>query len=242
MTAHSLDPRLSLVFDLYDPCDLGADIGTDHAHLPAALLQRGRCRHMILTDISEGALQNARSEIRRFRLSDRVDFRLGDGLLPLEEKCGMISITGMGGRTIRDILLAGRERLRGAGLVLSAHTDLPLIREAVEQVGYRLEREEPCLSAGRYYLVLRARPGREALSGRVRRLGGPLFFSSSPQLVPYLVRRREVLAAGLRGLLSASCPQEALIAQVQEDILFYDAQIEKLKEAFHDRTGPLPSD
>ena len=47
-----LDARLSLAYDLYDPCELAADIGTDHAHLPAALLQRGRCQHMILTDLS----------------------------------------------------------------------------------------------------------------------------------------------------------------------------------------------
>ena len=231
MASCTLDARLSLVFDLYDPCDLGADIGTDHAHLPAALLQRGRCQHMVLTDISEGALANARSEIARFRLSDRVDFRLGDGLLPLREKCGMVSVTGMGGRTIRDILLAGQDRLQGAGLILSAHTDLPLIREAVEQIGYRLDREEPCFCAGRYYLVLRARPGREVMPERVRRLGGPLFSSASPQLLPYLSRRREVLADGLRGLLSASRPDEALIDRVRGDIAYYDEKIDQLKEA-----------
>ena len=60
-----LDARLSLAYDLYDPCELAADIGTDHAHLPAALLQRGRCQHMILTDLSESALQNARDEMIR---------------------------------------------------------------------------------------------------------------------------------------------------------------------------------
>ena len=45
-------------------------------------------------------------------------------------------------KAIRDILLAGQDRLQGAGLVLSAHTDLPLIREAVEKIGYRLDRED----------------------------------------------------------------------------------------------------
>ena len=131
-----LDARLSLAFDLFDPCDLAADIGTDHAHLPAALLQRGRCQHMILTDISESALSNARREILRFRLSDRVTLRTGDGLSPLQEVCKMISVTGMGGRTIRNILLQGREKLHGASLVLSAHTDLSLIREAIRDIGY----------------------------------------------------------------------------------------------------------
>ena len=226
-----LDARLSLAYDLYDPCDLAADIGTDHAHLPAALLQRGRCQHMILTDLSESALKNARETVIRCRLSDRTDLRAGNGLQPLEEACGMISVTGMGGRTVHDILLEGMEKLKGASLVLSAHTDLPLIREAVCRIGYHLDREEPCFCAGRYYLVLRARPGACSLSPRELRLGGPLFESASPQLIPYLTRRREVLQEKLRGLVSADKPEDALIAQVREDIAFYDRFIGKGRES-----------
>ena len=222
-----LDARLSLAYDLYDPCDLAADIGTDHAHLPAALLQRGRCRHMILTDLSESALRNARDEMIRLRLTDRVTLRSGSGLEPLSEECGMISVTGMGGRTIRDILLGGRDRLRGASLILSAHTDLPLIREAVQQIGYHLDREEPCYCAGRYYLVLRARPGARPVSPREIRLGGPLFESSSEQLIPWITRRRDVLLDRLRGLLSAGEPDGDQISQVREDIAFYENFIRK---------------
>ena len=233
-----LDARLSLAYDLYDPCELAADIGTDHAHLPAALLQRGRCRHMILTDLSESALRNARDEIIRFRLTDRVSLRLGNGLAPLEETCGMISVTGMGGRTVRDILLSGREKLRGASLILSAHTDLPLIREAVSLIGYHLDREEPCFCAGRYYLVLRARPGEKPVTPQQLRLGGPLFESSSDQLIPYLERRREVLENSLRGLLSAEAPDEEMITQVRGDIRAYTEFIVKGRTV-HDSSGSV---
>ena len=206
-----LDARLSLACDLYDPCELAADIGTDHAHLPAALLQRGRCQHMILTDLSKSALQNARNEMIRFRLLDRVSLRAGDGLAPLEEPCGMISVTGMGGRTVRDILIS----------------DLPLIREAVNRIGYHLDREEPCFCAGRYYLVMRARPGALSVTPQEIRLGGPLFESGSDQLIPWIKRRREVLESSLRGLLSAETPDEELIARVREDIGAYDDFIRK---------------
>ena len=34
-----LDERLSLILSLYEPCELAADIGTDHARLPTALLR-----------------------------------------------------------------------------------------------------------------------------------------------------------------------------------------------------------
>jgi len=217
-----LDERLSLAYDLYDPCTLAADIGTDHAHLPAALLQRGRCQRMILTDLSADALLNARNEISRFRLSDRVSLRLGYGLEPLSEQCGIISVTGMGGRTIREILISGCKRLLGASLVLSAHTDLPLIRDAVGKIGYHLDREEPCFCAGRYYLVMRARPGFEPLSPQQIRLGGPLFSSSSPLLLPYVKRRRDVLQSSLSGVLSAGSPDPAAVSRLRDDIAYYD--------------------
>lgn len=223
MQQRTLDPRLALAYELYDSCALAADIGTDHAHLPAALLQRGRCQHMILTDISRSALENARLEMMRLRLTERVSLRLGDGLSPLSESCGMISVMGMGGRTIRDILLSGASRLHGASLLLSAHTDWHLIRSALQEIGYHLDREEPCFSAGRYYLVLRARPGLESMTAREIRLGGPLFRSESPVLLPFLQRRKEVLQARLKGLYSAASPDSGEISLLQADLDYYDS-------------------
>jgi len=225
----SLDNRLSLAYDLYDSCKMAADIGTDHAHLPAALLERGRCWHMILTDISKGALDNARNEIIRRHLSERVSLRLGNGLDPVTEKCDMISIMGMGGRTIRDILLSGHSHLQGASLLLSAHTDWHLIRSAVQEIGYHLDREDPCFSAGRYYLILRARPGAEKLSEQEIRLGGPLFRSASPVLPAFVQRRRDVLQERLFGIRSAAVPDESEISLLEKDLDFYNRFLSSVK-------------
>ena len=202
-----LDERLSLVFDLYDPCTLAADIGADHGLLAAALLRAGRCSRMILTDISASALSHAREEMLRCRLMDRVSLRLGDGLAPLNEACSVISVTGMGGRTIRDILLAGRDRLQGASLIISAHTDIPLVRRAV---------------------VLRARPGQETLSEAQLRTGVRLAESASPLLRPWFTRRLEILRAREKGLLSAAVPDAPLLAETREDIAVYQNLLEKM--------------
>ena len=198
-----LDARLSLALSLYDPCDLAADIGTDHAHLPIALLRAGICRRMILTDVSPHALQNARENIARRRLTDRVEFRLGDGLTPLGEACGTVSVLGMGGRTIYQILTGGAPRLQGAGLLLSAHTDLPLVRRAVTEIGYHLVSETPCRDAGRFYLMLKAAPGEETLTPRETRMGKRLFEARAEELVPYLRHVEEVLTEKRAGLLRA---------------------------------------
>ena len=231
----NLDARLSLACDLYDECSLAADIGTDHAHLPIALLRSGKCRRMILSDISPDALLNARDNIARCHLTDRVDFRLGDGLTVVREPVSMISILGMGGRTIAEMLLRDRDLLRDATLLLSAHTDLPLVREALRDIGYRLEAEEPCFDAGRYYLVMKASPGAETLSPREIRLGKPLFSSRSDVLLPYLRKRREVLAAKLAGMRKASARDDGALAPLEEDLAYLN---DCLKEKTERREQP----
>ncbi|MBQ8074107.1 MAG: SAM-dependent methyltransferase [Clostridia bacterium] len=223
-----LDERLSLAFTLYDSCGLAADIGTDHAHLPIALLRAGKCRRMILTDISGGAIQNARDNLIRAGLTDAVSLRQGDGLAPVDEACGMISVLGMGGKTIRAILEAGRDHLRGANLLLSAHTDLPEVREAVQGIGYRLISETPCFSAGRFYLMLKAAPGAERLTEREIRLGKPLFETDSPALPAYLRHQLAVLARRAEGLRGATLPDDGLRSRTEEDMAFYRERLAAL--------------
>ena len=222
-----LDERLSLIFSLYEPCDLAADIGTDHARLPTVLLKKGICRRMILTDISPDALERARAQMIRARLTDRADLRLGNGLEPLREACGCISVTGMGGRTIREILLSGRDRLRGATLILSGQTDFPLIRRTLSELGYAPDREEPCLSGGHFYLVTRARPGLPALSEREIRLGGPLYQSRSPALLPFLRRWEQITRERLEGLLAASGADPSQVKELREELDFYHHYLEE---------------
>lgn len=216
-----LDPRLQLAYDLYDRCRVAADIGTDHAYLPIALLRGGKCGRMILTDISPGALQNARTHIREASLGDRAVLLEGDGLGVLPEKCEMISLLGMGGKTIRQILLRDSCFLQGASLLLSAHTDLPLVRRAVMEIGYHLESEEPCRAAGRFYLILRARPGAEALTDPELRRGKRLSESASPALRPWYRRQAEVLRAKIKGLERAD-ETEAALLQARQDLAYYE--------------------
>ncbi len=222
-----LGNRLQLAYDLYPPCDLAADIGTDHARLPAALLRSGKCKRMILSDISESALSSARRTVAAARLEDRAELRLGDGLQVLREECEMVSILGMGGKTIQDMLMAGSSRLRGASLLLSAHSNLHLLRQGLSDIGYSPVSETPCLADGRFYLMILARPGGGRLTPREIRLGRSLFDSASPLLLPYLRHRREVLESLLSGVQSARWPDESEIETLREDIAFYRKEEKK---------------
>lgn len=222
-----LDERLSLAASLYTPCGLGADIGTDHALLPCSLLEQGVCERMILTDLSEKALDRARRQVVRRGLADRVSLRCGNGLSVLEEACGCISITGMGGRTIAAILEEGREKLRGAALVLCAHTEQDEVRRCLRRIGYRIAREEPCVCGGHAYVIWRAEPGAMTLTPLEEVLGRELFDADPERLIPYLNMRLTVIARRLEGLRSAREPDEAAIAWQMAQ---YDRCLEALKQ------------
>lgn len=221
-----LDERLSLAASLYEPCELGADIGTDHGLLPCHLLEADICRRMILADVSPKALRHAEEQVRARRLKDRAQLICADGLDALTEPCGCVSVMGMGGATIADILCRGQSRLNGAVLVLSAHTEQPLVRKAVRDIGYHFTREALCRAAGRFYVFWRAEPGAEALTDEAVRYGGLLWEDANPLLQAYLHHRIEFMQSKLAGLLSAAVPDQAAIAEARRDLDWYLAKEE----------------
>ncbi len=221
-----LDERLQLAADLYMPCSLGADIGTDHGLLPCRLLEQGVCRRMILSDVSPKALAHAEAEVRRRGLAGRARLVCADGLDALTEPCGCISITGMGGRTIAGMLRSGSERLRGAALILSAHTEQSFVRQTLQNIGYRIDREEPCLCGGHAYIVWRALPGSMSLNPMALRYGDLLFRSSSPMLAPFVENRIRMLRERLEGLRGARNPDQTAIEDTLAGIAYYQNRME----------------
>lgn len=222
-----LDERLSLAASLYKPCALGADIGTDHGLLPCHLLRQGICQRMIFADVSAKALVHAREQVEHQRLGDRARLICADGLDALTEPCGCVSVMGMGGETIAGILTRGKDKLQGAVLVLSAHTDLHLVRQTVQEIGYHIVREELCRAAGRFYVVWRAEPGASAMSAEDIRFGPLLMQHMSPMLQAYITWRVAVLNDRLNGLLSAREPDHAAIDAIQADLAYYRRKLEE---------------
>lgn len=222
-----LDERLSLAMELFPPCEEGADIGTDHGRLPCSLLEAGRCQRMILSDISPKALARAEALVQRRGLQARATLVVADGLDALTHRVDCVSIMGMGGRTIAQALRRGEKRLAGATLVLSAHTELPEVRQAVEEIGYHLTQERLCRAGNRWYVFLQALPGATQYTP-LERLAGPcLLRKGDPLLAGYAAWRRDVWAARLAGLRRAEMPDAAEIRQAEEAVATYEAMAAK---------------
>ena len=85
-----------------------ADVGTDHAYIPIALVREGRIPSALAMDVNQGPLSRAREHIRSSGLDTYIETRLSDGLEKLRsEEADTVLIAGMGGMLTVRILEGG---------------------------------------------------------------------------------------------------------------------------------------
>ena len=185
MNPPRLDARLQQIADCVPECMLAADIGADHGKLTAWLLLNKRCQHMIASDISSVSRAKARALFHQLGLLSRVTISGADGLMAITEPVQAVVISGMGGGSIAQMLTQDVD-LHHAEIIVSAHTELPRLREALMNRGYNIEREYVVRSAGRLYLVCHAKPGKMRLGARERALGVNLTATRTAKPEDYL--------------------------------------------------------
>lgn len=130
-----------------------ADIGSDHAYLPVALLRRGVIATAVAGEVALTPLRAAERTVVENDLEQRISVRLANGLAAIEPEDGItaISLCGMGGETIRDILDSGKARLSGRErLILQPNGGEQPLRQWLMENGYRILCEE-LLRENRFY-------------------------------------------------------------------------------------------
>ncbi len=151
-----LDSRLRIAAEFVRQGSRVADIGTDHAFLPVALVSEGRSPSAIASDVRQGPAENARRNIAEAALSDRISVRLGNGLATVgPDEVDDIVIAGMGGETVAAILEQApwvkNERYR---LILQPMTRAEKLRAYLFQNGFTVEEERVTCVGGHWYTVL----------------------------------------------------------------------------------------
>ena len=156
-----LTPRLRTVAELVPHGARFADIGTDHAYLPAWLIMNGIIDYAIAADLRQGPLERARDTAEKYSVSERMDFRLCDGLTGVgAEEVDTIAIAGMGGETIAHILTcAPWTKQPGITLILQPMSSQQDLRQWLGANGYRIEKECLAREEKTLYNILLVKPG-----------------------------------------------------------------------------------
>lgn len=209
-----LSPRLQAVADQVPEGAVFADIGTDHAYLPVWLLLNGRIDHAIAADLREGPLARARETAAQYGVTDRVSFRLCDGLTGIRAgETDVIAIAGVGGETIASILAAA-PWTRECELLLQPMTSFPDLRFWLQQNGYMIENEKVVREGERLYSIW------NVTGGTMKQLSPAELWvgvqSDDPLRMEYLTMMEEKLERSLRGHLAASTPNETEITALTE--------------------------
>ncbi|MBC8570181.1 class I SAM-dependent methyltransferase [Zongyangia hominis] len=151
-----LDARLSLLWEFVRPGGVVADIGCDHGYLSAALVGSGKCPRALCCDIHEGPLWRAKETARLYDLTEKMDFRLTDGLEGVSPgEADDIVIAGMGGDLIARIVLETPWLRSGdKHLVLSPMSKAQDLRRALCEHGFSILREQGVREGRFVYTVM----------------------------------------------------------------------------------------
>lgn len=209
----TLTPRLRTVARLVAPGARLADIGTDHAYLPVRLILDGTVERAIAADLREGPLARARETAAQYGVSDKISFRLCDGLTAVgREEADTVVIAGMGGETIAAILGAAPWTREGTRLLLQPMTSFPDLRKWLQENSYQIEGETIAREGERLYTVLSVRGGQmDALTPAELWAGRQ---SDDPLRPAYLELMSAKVSRALAGQRASRNPDSGLIDEL----------------------------
>ncbi len=243
-----LGARLSAIAAWIPAGAVFADVGTDHARLPTAVVLRDPQARAIGVDVRAGPLSAAAATVARFGVASRVELRLADGLSAIEPgEVDTVTISGMGGERMVEILSAARASavLRTLDrLILQPNTAAARLRRWLVAAGWALVDERLVCARGHVYVTILAQRGAQPSS-----LSSPARWSEDEWLLgPHALRRggpalitllRQELARCRRaetGLARATETEEVL--RQRQQLARRRARLEeKLEEKLETRAG-----
>ena len=204
MNSPILTPRLTAAASFVRKNSVVADVGTDHAYLPIALVLGGISRSAIASDINEGPLSKARENVSENSLCDKCRLVLCDGAsaisdLGITDYC----IAGMGGELIASILSKAPHLKDGAiRLVLQPMSRSEALRTFLWDNGFRIITEQYVVDDGKKYVCICAEYKGEPVDYSVADSyfgKEECFLNISPAMLEYMNERKCALLRMIEG-------------------------------------------
>ena len=152
-----------------------ADIGSDHAYLPIYAIQNNLVKEAIAGEVVKGPFLSAQKNTEVHGLSKSIEIKLGDGLEVVNGTVDVITICGMGGPLIAQILDEGKEKLiHYPDLILQANIHALPIRQVLQKLGYNIEAEQLIKDKKHIYEIIVAKKGKMQLSENELKFGPKL--------------------------------------------------------------------
>ncbi len=147
----SLSKRLQTVLNYIDASDKVADIGADHGYLTIAMYEKG-VKHLQVVENKKGPLDRAKQNLMDY---DNISFSLSDGISDLEPYIDTVTICGMGGLNIVEILNNNLDTAKSLKkIVMQANSKTYELREYLISNGFEIVDEDFVKDADQYYEII----------------------------------------------------------------------------------------
>lgn len=135
-----------------------ADIGTDHAYLPAWLILSGISPKALACDVRKGPLENAKKTVENYGIENEVTLRLSDGFDEIEPfEADDFIMCGMGG-TLMEQLVSRTYWLKDKRkrIIVQPQSHAEDIRKFFIENGFEILFEDACIDGGKLYCAMAA--------------------------------------------------------------------------------------
>lgn len=215
--------RLEALKNTLKGFDSFLDVGTDHAYLPIRALEENPRLKVLASDNKKGPLDQARLNLAKANLLDRVKLLLGEGLTVLEEPVDVVVMAGMGGKTIAKMVLDQKD-LNVKRLVCHPTNVPSAVRKLTQVLDYQIVDEIFDVESDVPYTIIILEPGHAAYTEK-ELLYGPILLQKRPEAYLQLLEKEYQFILGLVDQIPEGEKKEA-----------FKHQCQMLKEVLDDRS------
>ena len=175
--------RLKAIADFISKDDIVLDVGCDHGYLDIYLKENSLCKNVYASDISLNALNVAISNFKKRNLE--IKTFLSDGFKDIPVFFNTAIIAGVGTNTIINIL----DYHKPDKLVLVSNKELYRLRKYLNEVGYKIIKENIVFEKKHYYVIIMCTKGLQKLNEYELKFG----ISNDYEYLKYLLNKNREL-------------------------------------------------
>ncbi len=184
-----INDRLRKIGDLVEANSFCLDVGCDHALLDIYLVKKNKNIKAIASDIAEGPLEQAKKNIKRERLEDKIETRLGSGLSTYTDEINTIIISGMGGRNIIGICKENPKVLKKIDtIIISPNNYQEDVKRFLTKNGFYIENEEFVKDKKIIYQIIVFKRGKKKYTKKDYFFGPIFLIKKGPLFREYYLR------------------------------------------------------
>ena len=150
--------RIKTIASLIRPCRCVYDVGSDHAFLSILILKNKLAKHVVNIENKINPLNNGKKNLLRNNLIGKTTNIINNGLKNITKKVKIrpnyIIISGLGGRTITEILKTCRLMKKNIIFIFCPNLQTNILRKWLNENKFSIEKEQTIFSKKFYQIIV----------------------------------------------------------------------------------------